>query len=73
MKKPFLIFFLIVCVLLSIVGCKEETKTVKWYIDHPEERKKQLEICNNNPGELKNDPTCINVWQASSPRASKIE
>lgn len=36
-KKIILISTLTLC--FSIVGCKEEAKTTKWYKDHPDELK----------------------------------
>lgn len=60
--------------LLSLAGCGNETstkqekvvQTVEWYKAHPKERKEQLKICFDNPGELKNDPNCINAKAASN-------
>ena len=56
--------------LALFAGCNEESKatkeakTVKWYTEHPAERKAQLDICNDNPGVLKDDPNCINAGQS---------
>ncbi len=65
MKKYFVLSALAVCLLL--LGCTEENKevkTVQWYTEHPQERAEQLKICANNPGQLKNDPNCINAKQS---------
>lgn len=43
---------------------KKEVKTVQWYTEHPQERAEQLKICANNPGQLKDDPNCINAKQS---------
>lgn len=43
---------------------KKEVKTVQWYTEHPQERAAQLKICANNPGQLKDDPNCINAKQS---------
>ncbi|MCD7984835.1 MAG: EexN family lipoprotein [Desulfovibrio sp.] len=43
---------------------KKEVKTVQWYNEHPKERAEQLKICANNPGQLKDDPNCINAKQS---------
>ena len=53
--------------LLLLMGCREEkeVKTVQWYRDNPAECQKQVEICKNNPGQLKDDPNCINAMQAA--------
>ncbi|GKG94010.1 hypothetical protein CE91St38_20180 [Desulfovibrionaceae bacterium] len=65
MKKYFVLSALAVYLLL--LGCTEENKevkTVQWYTEHPQERAEQLKICANNPGQLKNDPNCINAKQS---------
>ncbi len=64
---------LCVALLMSLgllAGCNEEkkaaqeVKTVQWYTEHPEERTAQMKICANNPGQLKDDPNCINARQS---------
>jgi hypothetical protein len=52
--------------LMLLPGCKEEkeVKTVQWYTEHPAERQAQMDICKNNPGQLKDDPNCINAMQS---------
>ena len=64
--KKYLILSAMVA-LLFLPGCteeKKEVKTVQWYNEHPKERMEQFEICTNNPGQLKNDPNCINAKQS---------
>ena len=55
--------------LLLISGCNEEprkeVRTVQWYTEHPAERQEQLNICANNPGQLKDDSNCINAKQSA--------
>lgn len=55
-----------IAVSLFLPGCKEEkeVKTVQWYTEHPAERQAQVDICKNNPGQLKDDPNCINAMQS---------
>lgn len=43
----------------------QDVKGVKWYQEHPEERKAMLDRCNDNPGQLRNDPNCINAIRAA--------
>lgn len=53
--------------VLLLPGCKgeKEIKTVQWYREHPVERQQQVDICKNNPGQLKDDPNCVNAMQAT--------
>ncbi|MDY3809841.1 EexN family lipoprotein [Desulfovibrio porci] len=55
-----------VAALLLLSGCKEEkeVKTVQWYTEHPAERQTQIDICKNNPGQLKDEPNCVNAIQS---------
>lgn len=66
MRKIFMTALVAGAALLS--ACNEETnkevKTVQWYTEHPQERAAQLKICANNPGQLKDDPNCINAKQS---------
>jgi len=49
-----------------LAGCgNNEVHDVQYFIDHPEERKKTFEKCQNNPGELRRTPECVNVFTAS--------
>jgi hypothetical protein len=49
--------------LLAIEACspKTEPKTVEYYTAHPAERDKVVAACRNNPGQLKDDPDCVNA------------
>jgi hypothetical protein len=38
--------------------------TVDWYVAHDDERKAEVAKCDNDPGDLKDDPDCINAKQA---------
>ncbi len=42
-KKIILISTLTLC--FSVIGCKEEAKTTKWYKEHPDELKLVYEKC----------------------------
>ncbi|NWN81749.1 MAG: EexN family lipoprotein [Halomonas sp.] len=54
----------------SLSGCFDDTpdtgpvKTVDWYKQHEAEREAMLDKCRNNPGELKDDPNCVNAHEA---------
>jgi hypothetical protein len=63
MKKPLMLLAL----ASSLVGCGEEKiHDVQYYLDHPEERKDQIEKCRNNPGELGNTANCHNALTAEA-------
>lgn len=61
---------LIAMVSLALTGCFDKgpdtghVQTVDWYKNHDNERQKMLKTCSDNPGELKDDPNCINAIQA---------
>jgi hypothetical protein len=38
--------------------------TVQYYETHAEERKQRIDECANDPGTLRNDPSCINAQRA---------
>lgn len=51
---------------LGVVGCDEySAHDVKWYKGHDTERIAERERCNNNPGDLRNAPSCINAFKAA--------
>lgn len=58
----------LIAALAFLTACnevvKKEVKTVQWYTEHPEERAEQVKICTNNPGQLRDDPNCINARQS---------
>lgn len=50
----------------SIVGCGDgPSHDVSWYKAHDTERLAELERCHNNPGDIKNAPSCINAIKAA--------
>lgn len=58
-------------VALTLLGCSEQSKapqatyTVDEYLAKPELLAAKLRECANDPGELRNDPDCINVKEAA--------
>lgn len=52
--------------LVTLAACAPRTSqyTVDYYRAHSDERKETLTECANDPGELKDDPLCINARQA---------
>ncbi|ELM9467573.1 EexN family lipoprotein [Salmonella enterica] len=58
-KKIILISTLTLC--FSIVGCKDEAKTTKWYKDHPDELKVVYEKCQKSGNASEN---CKNANEA---------
>jgi hypothetical protein len=54
------IFFLFVS-LIFISGCEKSVRDVKYFREHKKERQSVLAVCENNPGELRDTPECINV------------
>lgn len=60
-----------IAVTAALVGCSdagkgEDVKSVDWYKEHTAERAAKIKECNNNPGELKLTPNCINAKKAQS-------
>jgi hypothetical protein len=53
----------------AVVALSEEVKTVSYYLEHDTERKVKLEECQNNPGQFRGTPNCVN---ADSAAAKKI-
>lgn len=51
---------------MGLAVCKAEVRTVDWYMAHDSERIAQLKKCESNPGELREDPNCINASRAAS-------
>ncbi|RYV04109.1 hypothetical protein SOPP22_01525 [Shewanella sp. OPT22] len=49
---------------------KTITRTVSWFLKHDAELDDTLKLCQNNPGELHNDPECINAQQAANQRSA---
>ena len=40
--------------------------TISWYMAHTDERKARIQVCDNDPGHLTNDPDCINAKKADN-------
>ena len=55
-KKIILISTITLC--FSIVGCKEEAKTTKWYRDHPDELKLAVSYTHLRAHETKANLVC---------------
>ena len=56
-------------VAVTAVGCKEEKKevrTVEWFMaaENKAALEETLTQCKNNPGQLKDDPNCVNAAAA---------
>lgn len=73
--KKLILLALLPFILLS--GCEtqktEVTQTVDWYMSHDTERAEMLSKCRNNPGELKEDPNCINAMNANRMKATETK
>ncbi len=41
-----------------------ETRTVSWFLSHPEARAQVHKLCMNNPGEAQHVPDCLNAATA---------
>jgi len=52
--------------ILAAPAAHAETKTVSWFLAHPEARAKVYALCQDNPGEAKHTPNCINAVEAMS-------
>jgi hypothetical protein len=57
--------------MLPAIGFSEdidlkETRTVSWFEANQSERDRAIKICTDNPGELRDNPNCINAHQASN-------
>lgn len=51
----------------ALTGCFDDSKpthTVAWFKAHDTERTTTAEECANNPGELHDDPNCVNARSA---------
>ncbi|MCW5589662.1 MAG: EexN family lipoprotein [Legionellales bacterium] len=53
------------CVSMLLCSCsKEVVHDVAWWKSHDAERKAMIKRCENDPGELKNNPNCDNAASA---------
>ncbi|HFG5504256.1 TPA: EexN family lipoprotein [Salmonella enterica subsp. enterica serovar Kentucky] len=72
MKK--IILLTIISSIVSLVGCKEEAKTTKWYRDHPDELKVVYDKCQKTGSASEN---CKNAneahWQIQQLNAPEID
>lgn len=50
--------------IISFLGCSEQTKTVDYYLKNKDECELKVQECKNNPGDLKNNPNCVNAMEA---------
>ncbi len=60
--------FTSISILLAtlLTGCNSEpVNDVSYYVENAEQRKAKLKECRNNPGELKDDPNCLNAQEAN--------
>jgi hypothetical protein len=67
MKTPLAI--LLLAVAAALAGCNEvdkgqQTRTVRWFVDHRDELAVALTACSDNPGDLDKTPNCINANEA---------
>jgi hypothetical protein len=42
----------------------DTTKTVSWFLSHPDEQDQAHKLCMNNPGEAQRVPDCLNAATA---------
>jgi len=54
----------------ALAGCSDdEIHDVAYYVEHPKERAAQIVACDNNPGQMRLEPNCVNagraLWKAS--------
>ena len=47
-----------------LVSAASPTRTVSWYMWHPEELRNTMARCDNDPGHARTDPDCINASSA---------
>jgi hypothetical protein len=61
-------FYLFLIPLLLLISCtkKDTVYTVSWFKEHSAERTAVLAKCNDNPGEARNIPNCINAARAAA-------
>lgn len=59
-------FIYLAGILFLVTGCGQDVQSVDYYKAHVDERKAKIKECRNNPGELKDDPNCVNALTAQS-------
>jgi hypothetical protein len=57
--------------ILTASAAHAETKTVSWFLAHPEARAKVYALCQDNPGEAQHTPNCFNALEASQQASNK--
>ncbi len=67
--KGFIITLFIALLSIGLTACsedntKEETKSRQWYLENKDAMTSKVAQCQNNPGQLKNNPDCINAKAA---------
>jgi hypothetical protein len=69
MKRPLVTSFMI-AIVAATSGCtptpKKARYTVEQYLADRQLMNSKVQECANNPGELRNDPDCINAGMAAS-------
>lgn len=68
-RKITILLVVTATLMLGATGCKETKeppKTVEWYMEPANKQalEERLQMCKNNPGQLKDDPDCINAFAA---------
>lgn len=58
------IAYLTIVVLLLSSCYREVVHDVAWWKAHMDELNTELKKCENNPGDLNNDPNCVNAEDA---------
>ncbi len=66
MKKFITLFLLSASSIGFLAACQKPVQTVDWYREHDKDREVMIAKCNANPGELADDPNCINAKKAST-------
>jgi hypothetical protein len=51
-------------ILVACPRAHAETKTVSWFLSHPDARARVHQLCMNNPGEAEREPDCLNAATA---------
>lgn len=64
---------LVAIALITSACTKEKTHTVREFLHDPELLKTTLAFCNDNPGERRALPNCVNANQASSVKFGMME
>jgi hypothetical protein len=52
--------------ILSASVAHADTKTVSWFLAHPDARAKVNAMCRDNPGEARHVPNCTNALEATT-------